>query len=91
MVVAKAKYKKKGCNLMFDLFKKSFLLDLNDSLTYPSAQTICNAIEKYCVDSKEKCQFVSTEKPVTFYLNDKLFSAEISMARGGYIIKCIEN
>lgn len=75
---------------MFNLFKKSFLVDFEDSLTYPSAQTICNAIEKYCVSSKENCQFVSTEKPVTFYLENKLFSAEITMARGGYIIKCIE-
>lgn len=75
---------------MFSIFKKSFLVDLDDSLTYPSSQTICNAIEKYCVSSKEKCQFVSTEKPVTFHLEDKLFSAEITMARGGYIIKCIE-
>jgi hypothetical protein len=75
---------------MFNLSKKSFLVDLDDSLTYPSAQTICNAIEKYCISSKEKCQFVRTEKPVTFYLEDKLFSAEITMARGGYMIKCLE-
>ncbi|SFA71464.1 DUF4318 domain-containing protein [Clostridium frigidicarnis] len=76
---------------MFDVFKKSFLVDLDDSLTYPSAQIICNAIEKYCVGSKEKCHFVSTEKPVTFYLKDKLFSAKIIMARGGYIINCRED
>ncbi|NMF07189.1 DUF4318 domain-containing protein [Clostridium beijerinckii] len=75
---------------MFNLSKKSFLVDLDDSLTYPSAQTICNAIEKYCISSKEKCQFVSTQNPVTFYLEDKLFSAEITMARGGYMIKCLE-
>ncbi|WP_132014541.1 DUF4318 domain-containing protein [Hydrogenispora ethanolica] len=75
---------------MFKFLKKVFFVDLDDSLTYPSTQTICNAIEKYCVSSKEKCQFVSTKKPVTFYLEDKLFTAEITMARGGYIIKCIE-
>lgn len=75
---------------MRSLFKKSFLVDLDDSLTFPSAQTIRSAIEKYCMDSNRKPQFVGIEKPVTFYLEDKLFTADISMARGGYILKCIE-
>lgn len=76
---------------MFNFLKKSFLLDYDDSLTYPSAQAICNAIEKYCVGSKETCQFVSTKKPITFYLGDKLYIAIISMTRGGYSIRCREN
>lgn len=75
---------------MFRLFKKSFLVDLDDALTFPAAQTICKAIEKYCADSNRKPQFVSIEKPVTFYLEGKLFIADISMAWGGYILKCIE-
>ena len=76
---------------MINSFKKSFNVDYDNSLTYPSSQTICNAIEKYCEDSKEKCQFVSTNEPVTFYLEDKLFVAIVSMARGGYNIRCREN
>ena len=75
---------------MFKFLKKSFSVDLDDALVYPSTQTVCNAIEKYFMWSKEKYQFVSTEKPITFYLEDKLYTAEITMARGGYIIKCIE-
>ncbi|MBC8060047.1 MAG: DUF4318 domain-containing protein [Clostridiaceae bacterium] len=76
---------------MFNLFKKSFLIDYDDPLTYPSAETICKEIEKYCVSSKEECQFVSTEKPVTFYLGGKLFIAIVGIARGGYSIRCREN
>ena len=64
---------------MLNLFKKSFLVDYDDPLTYPSAQAICKAIEKYCVSAKQKCQFVSTEKPVTFYSEDKLYVDIISM------------
>ncbi len=76
---------------MLNFFKKSFLVDYDDSLTYPSSQTICKTIEKYCLSLKQKCQFVSTENPVTFYLEDKLYVAIISMARGGYSIRCRES
>ncbi|MGN7896027.1 DUF4318 domain-containing protein [Bacillus sp. 22475] len=72
------------------LFKKSFFIELDEALTYPSAQTICQEIEKYAAGSKEELRFESKVKPVTFYLDDKLYRAEISMARGGYYISCNE-
>ncbi|WP_317400277.1 DUF4318 domain-containing protein, partial [Anaerotruncus colihominis] len=50
------------------MFRKSFQIELEDSLTYPSARIICEAVESYAAGSKERLTFVSREMPVSFYL-----------------------
>ena len=70
--------------------KKGFLIDLEESLTYPTTDDICNYIEKYSQGDKEPLEFVSKEKPVTFYLGKDLYEAQVDMARGGYIIHCVQ-
>lgn len=75
---------------MFNFLKKGFNVDLEETIKFPTSKKICSAIEAYCVDSEEKCEFVSTEMPVTFKLYEKLYSAHIKMARGGYYIRCRE-
>ncbi|MGG2094664.1 DUF4318 domain-containing protein [Bacillus sp. S13(2024)] len=71
-------------------FKKGFFIELDETLTYPSAQTICESIEKYAAESKEKVEFTNKVKPVTFYLDDTLYQANIRIVRGGYEIFCKE-
>lgn len=73
------------------MLKKGFHIDLEDSLTYPSAKEICSCIENYALSAGEKLDFVSTQKPITFHLNNVLYIADISMLRGGYYIHCKEN
>ncbi|MFF2176622.1 DUF4318 domain-containing protein [Lysinibacillus sp. NPDC058147] len=79
---------------MKDFFKKivnkSFIIELDEALIYPSVQSICVAIEKYATESKEQLKFESKIKPITFYLDNTLYRVEIRMARGGYYISCIE-
>ncbi|WP_154100494.1 DUF4318 domain-containing protein [Bacillus mycoides] len=72
------------------LLRKSFYIELDDSLHYPSVKTICSAVETYAIQSKEKLRFESKTKPITFYLEDTLYSADVRMARGGYYIFCRE-
>lgn len=79
---------KKG--IMKKLFSKSFFIELDDALTYPSAECIISAIEGYATECNELLKFESKVKPITFYLDDALFNAEIKMARGGYYISCSE-
>ncbi|GLC89246.1 DUF4318 domain-containing protein [Lysinibacillus piscis] len=71
------------------LRNKGFLIELHEALTYPSAKVICEAVEKHVTD-KEFLLFESTEKPVTFYLDDVLYRVEIKLAYGGYILHCKE-
>ena len=73
------------------MLKKGFHIDLQDSLTYPSAKDICSCIENYAISTGEKLDFVSTQKPITFRLNNVPYIADISMVRGGYYIHCKEN
>lgn len=73
------------------MFKKGFHIDLQDSLTYPSAKDICSCIENYAISTGEKLDFISTQKPITFRLNNVPYIAGISMMRGGYYIHCKEN
>lgn len=73
------------------MFKKGFFIDLEDSLTYPSAKVICSCIEGYAESSGEKLDFISMQKPVTFRLDHVPYTAEVSMIRGGYYIHCKEN
>lgn len=79
---------KKG--IMKKLFSKSFFIELDDALMYPSAEVIRSAIEGYAAECNEHLKFESKVKPITFYLEDVLYSAEIKMAHGGYYISCSE-
>ncbi|MEN8435361.1 DUF4318 domain-containing protein [Clostridium septicum] len=71
---------------MLKFFRKSFDIELDDALEYPSAETICNTISK----KVKNIEFVSKEKPVSFKQGNVLYEVEISMARGGYMLICTE-
>ncbi|MBK5350849.1 DUF4318 domain-containing protein [Bacillus sp. TH22] len=79
---------KKG--IMKKLFSKSFFIELDDALTYPSAEVIRSAIEGYAAECNGKLKFESKVKPITFYLENVMYRAEIKMAGGGYYISCSE-
>ena len=79
---------KKG--IMKKLFSKSFFIELDDALTYPSAEVICSAIDRYTTECNEQLKFESKVKPIIFYLENVLYRAEIKLARGGYYISCSE-
>ncbi|MGE7884732.1 DUF4318 domain-containing protein [Bacillus sp. NPDC094077] len=79
---------KKG--IMKKLFSKGFFIELDEALTYPSVEVICLAIEGYAAECNEQLKFESKVKPITFYLENVLYHAEIKMARGGYYISCSE-
>ncbi|MED0991912.1 DUF4318 domain-containing protein [Bacillus nitratireducens] len=79
---------KKG--IMKKLFSKSFFIELDNALTYPSAEVIRSAIEGYATECNEQLKFESKVKPITFYLGSALYRTEIKMARGGYYISCSE-
>lgn len=72
------------------MFKKSFFIMIDEALQYPSSKEICKYISAYSEESGEQLTFVSTDNPVTFYLDSHLYEATIGMARGGYIIRCVE-
>ena len=71
---------------MRKFFRKSFDIELEDSLTYPSAKKVCDAIEK----EQKNVEFISKEKPVIFKIEDGTYEVVIKMARGGYILICRE-
>ncbi|EEL71017.1 MULTISPECIES: DUF4318 domain-containing protein [Bacillus] len=79
---------KKG--IMKKLYSKSFFIELDDALTYPSAEVIRSAIEGYGAECNEQLKFESKVKPITFYLENVMYRAKIKMARGGYYISCSE-
>ncbi|QWG66963.1 DUF4318 domain-containing protein [Bacillus mycoides] len=79
---------KKG--IMKKLFSNSFFIELDDALTYPSAEVIRSAIESYAAKCNEQLKIESKVKPITFYLENVMYRAEIKMARGGYYISCSE-
>ena len=68
------------------LFRKTFVVELKDSLQYPSANTICDTIVK----QESNVEFISKEKPVIFKLDNVIYEVEITMARGGYELACKE-
>ncbi len=72
------------------LFSKSFFIELDEALTYPSSKVITSAIEGYATECNERLKFESKVKPITFYLENAMYRAEIKMARGGYYISCTE-
>ncbi len=71
---------------MMKIFRKSFDINLDDALTYPTSKTICETIAK----NEDDIEFLSEESPVTFKKNNLIYEVEIKMARGGYILTCIE-
>ncbi|HDR4238040.1 TPA: DUF4318 domain-containing protein [Bacillus anthracis] len=79
---------KKG--IMKKLFSKSFFIELDDALTYPSGEVITSAIESYTAECNEQLKFESKVKPIIFYLEEVLYRAEVKMACGGYYISCSE-
>lgn len=70
------------------IFRKGFLIHLDEALVYPDSAAIRRHIRRYAASSGEALRFVSEEKPVTFYLEKDLYTAEIGMERGGYVIHC---
>lgn len=48
---------KKG--IMKKLFSKSFFIELDDALTYPSGEVITSAIESYAAECNEQLKFES--------------------------------
>ena len=64
------------------LFRKTFVVELKDSLQY----TICDTILK----QESNVEFISKEKPVIFKLDNVIYEVEITMARGGYELACKE-
>ncbi|EJR55234.1 hypothetical protein IIM_01319 [Bacillus cereus VD107] len=79
---------KKG--ILKKLFSKSFFIELDDALTYPSTEVICSVIDRYATECNEQLKFESKVKPIIFYLENVLYRAEIKLARGGYYISCSE-
>ena len=88
---------------MESMFSKGFVIELEDryslpsdkNFTYPGAETVCAAIEKYGESNKEHIDFVSRDQPVIFWINHKeQYKAEIRMSmygRGGYYcIHCLK-
>ncbi|MCY1714702.1 DUF4318 domain-containing protein [Caproiciproducens galactitolivorans] len=75
---------------MEDLMKKRFDIELDETLTYPTTQKICSVIAEFCTQTQQEFKFVNKERPVTFSLAGDLYRAEVRMARGGYILYCIE-
>ncbi|ELC8442627.1 hypothetical protein QYB59_001654 [Clostridium perfringens] len=49
--------------------RKTFNIDLKDSLQHPSSNTICDAILKEEIN----VEFISKEKPVTFKLDNVVY------------------
>lgn len=72
--------------MLSKLLKKSFDLDLEDALNYPSNDTICNTIQA----KEPRIVFTSKIKPITFTLDDIHYVVEIKIVRGGYGIVCKE-
>lgn len=71
---------------MIKFLRKSFNIELKESLTYPTVKIICDTIE---LDQKN-VEFISKEKPVIFKIEDGIYEVDIKMARGGYYLSCRE-
>lgn len=67
-------------------FRKTFDIELDDALTYPSANIICDTILK----KESNVEFISKESPVCFKQENTIYEVEIRIARGGYILICKE-
>lgn len=68
--------------------KLAFTLDVADASERPKATEICTRVAAYAAETGETLEFVSRTKPVTFYLGEHLYEAEIRTMRGGYYLCC---
>lgn len=71
---------------MGKFFRKGFIIDLKDSLKYPSKNTICHIIE----EEQKNVEFISKENPVIFKIEDGIYEVNIKISRGGYCLFCRE-
>ena len=71
---------------MGKFFRKTFDIELDDALTYPSSKTICETISK----KESNIEFMNKEKPVSFKQENIIYEVKVEMARGGYILICTE-
>lgn len=71
---------------MGKFFRKTFDIELEDSLTYPSTKTICEIILK----KESDIEFINTDNPVSFKQRNTIYEVKVEMARGGYILICKE-
>lgn len=71
---------------MGKFFRKSFDVELEDALTYPSTKTICETIS----NKESNIEFINKQKPITFKQENTIYAVKVKMARGGYILICIE-
>ncbi|MDD3429785.1 MAG: DUF4318 domain-containing protein [Oscillospiraceae bacterium] len=82
-------------------FSGNFCIELPDEYCYiteknfcmPTSRIMCEAIEAYSKQSKEKIVFENREKPIVFILNDICrYTATLQMGYGrgnsGYHIAC---
>ncbi len=83
-------YDEREKRIMKKLFSKSFFIELDDALTYPSAEVIRSAIEGYAAECNGELKFESKVKAIIFNLENVMYCAEIKMDRGGYYISCSE-
>lgn len=69
---------------MWKMFRKSFDVDLENSIEYPSSEVICETI----LNEKGEVEFISRETPVSFKMGNIIYEVEVRMARGGYMLVC---
>lgn len=71
---------------MWKFLRKTFNIELDDALTYPTAGVICNIVSNKVSDA----ELISKISPVSFKSEGIIYEVEVSMARGGYILICKE-
>ena len=74
--------------IMKNYFLK-FFIELDEAFNVSIIKS-SSAIEGYATECNERLKFESKVKPITFYLENAMYRAEIKMARGGYYISCTE-
>lgn len=93
----------KNLNILKNIFRKSFQIDLDDKYCYPNDKEFVMAdsriikieIERYCAKNNQTVAFLTNEKPIIFLLNGKeKYTAFLKMGYGrynqGYHIHCLE-
>lgn len=70
---------------------KSWVIDLKDCTSIPSSSTIIEAIQDWAFNNNKKITFISTEKPVTFVLEETNYIVNINKERGAYTLYITDN
>lgn len=65
---------------MGNFFIKAFDVELQNSLTYPSASMICETL----YNKETFIEFISKVNPVIFKKDDLIFMVDVKIASGGY-------